>query len=110
MKVSFAKVCFEISVALMVFPGILKGRLDLEYTTSNGTQSALHIIQPGPDLSGDYTCVVSTFTSEDRKTKRMLVFGKSDCLLIRQRRIRSVKRATGDEGQIRFVPMQTLWN
>ena len=94
MKVSFAKVCFEISVALMVFPGILKGRLDLEYTTSNGTQSALHIIQPGPDLSGDYTCVVSTFTSEDRKTKRMLVFGKSDCLLIRQRRIRSVKRAT----------------
>ncbi|XP_063907593.1 uncharacterized protein LOC135125816 isoform X2 [Zophobas morio] len=64
--------------------GILKGRLDLEYTTSNGTQSALHIIQPGPDLSGDYTCVVSTFTSEDRKTKRMLVFVPEKRLELRQ--------------------------
>jgi hypothetical protein len=64
----------------MVFSGILKGRLDLEYSASTDTNSvhrALHIIQPGPDLSGDYTCFVSTFSSEDRKTKRMLVFGES---------------------------------
>lgn len=62
----------------MVFSGILKGRLNLEYTASKDTNSvhrALHIIEPGPDLSGNYTCLVSTFRSEDRKTKRMLVLG-----------------------------------
>lgn len=57
--------------------GILKGRVNLNYSASSDTNSvhrALNIIQPGPDLSGDYTCLVSTFTSEDRQTKRMLVF------------------------------------
>lgn len=68
----------------MLFSGILKGRLNLEYTASKDTNSvhrALHIKEPGPDLSGNYTCLVSTFRSEDRKTKRMLVLGKDDTIL-----------------------------
>ncbi|CAH1378668.1 uncharacterized protein [Tenebrio molitor] len=70
--------------------GILKGRLDLEYSASTDTNSvhrALHIIQPGPDLSGDYTCFVSTFSSEDRKTKRMLVFVPEKRLELRQEHV-----------------------
>lgn len=70
----------------MFITGILKGRLNLNYSASGDTNSvhrALHIIQPGTDLSGEYTCFVSTFNSEDRKTKTMLVFGTyihNDCI------------------------------
>ncbi|CAH0554810.1 unnamed protein product [Brassicogethes aeneus] len=56
--------------------GILKGRLNLNYSASKDMHTehrALHIIQPGPDLSGNYTCLVSTFNNEDQKTKGMLV-------------------------------------
>ncbi|XP_019872417.1 uncharacterized protein LOC109600683 [Aethina tumida] len=56
--------------------GILKGRLNLNYSASKDVHTqhrALHIIQPGPDLSGNYTCQVSTYLNEDRKTKTMLV-------------------------------------
>lgn len=59
--------------------GPLKGRLNLEYEASvdaNSIHRALHIPEPGPDLSGNYTCSVSTFQSEDIRTKNMLVFGK----------------------------------
>lgn len=59
--------------------GVLRGRLNLEYQASmdaNSRYRALHIIKPGPDLSGDYTCSVSTFQSEDVRTKKMLVFGE----------------------------------
>ncbi|VEN51280.1 unnamed protein product, partial [Callosobruchus maculatus] len=58
--------------------GILKGRLNLNYSASKDTRTihrALHILSTGPDLSGNYTCLVSTFNSEDRKTKSMLVLG-----------------------------------
>ncbi|KAF5293808.1 hypothetical protein FQA39_LY03293 [Lamprigera yunnana] len=57
--------------------GVLRGRLNLEYAASvdaNSIHRALHILKSSPDLSGDYTCHVATFQSEDRKTKSMLVF------------------------------------
>ncbi|XP_065159843.1 selection and upkeep of intraepithelial T-cells protein 1-like [Atheta coriaria] len=57
--------------------GILKGRLKLEYKASedpNCLHRALYILQPGPDLSGNYTCLVSTFQSEEIRTKSMLVY------------------------------------
>jgi hypothetical protein len=59
--------------------GILKDRLNLEYAASvdaNSVHRALHILKAVPDLSGDYTCSVSTLQSEDIRTKSMLVFGK----------------------------------
>lgn len=65
--------------------GILKGKVDLTYKASNDPLTmhrALRIIKPDTEISGEYTCVVSTFMKEDSKTKLMTVFGKFPALLI----------------------------
>ncbi|XP_023941213.1 uncharacterized protein LOC112048076 [Bicyclus anynana] len=57
--------------------GILRGRVDLTYRASNDSlkmHRALRIVKPNTDISGDYTCVVSTFMEEDSRTKQMIVF------------------------------------
>ncbi|CAK1578765.1 unnamed protein product [Parnassius mnemosyne] len=62
--------------------GILRGRVDLTYRASNDPlkmHRALRIVKPNTDISGDYTCVVSTFMEEDSRTKQMIVFGKLLC-------------------------------
>lgn len=59
--------------------GILRGRVDLTYRASSDPlkmHRALRIVKPNTDISGDYTCVVSTFMEEDSRTKQMIVFGK----------------------------------
>lgn len=59
--------------------GILRGRVDLSYMASSDPlkmHRALRIVKPNTDISGDYTCVVSTFMEEDSRTKQMVVFGK----------------------------------
>lgn len=79
--------------------GVLRGRLNLEYAASvdaNSVHRALHILKSSPDLSGDYTCHVATFQSEDRKTKSMLVFVPEKNLML--------KKLSGvDEGFIRVL-------
>lgn len=65
--------------------GILKGRVDLLYRASSDPlkmHRALRIVKLNTDISGDYTCVVSTFSGEDSKTKQMIVFGKCYSLII----------------------------
>ncbi|CAG5054818.1 unnamed protein product [Parnassius apollo] len=60
--------------------GILRGRVDLAYRASSDPlkmHRALRIVKPDTDISGDYTCVVSTFMEEDSRTKQMIVFGKT---------------------------------
>lgn len=37
---------------------------------------AIKILRPTIELSGNYTCVVSTFIEEDRQTRSMLVYSK----------------------------------
>lgn len=62
-----------------VFAGLFKGRLNLNYTVNenkNSKHRALHILAADPSMSGDYTCSVSTFKSEDKQTKRMIVLGE----------------------------------
>ncbi|XP_049888207.1 uncharacterized protein LOC126382401 [Pectinophora gossypiella] len=57
--------------------GILRGRVDLLYRASSDPlkmHRALRIVKPNTDISGDYTCVVSTFMEEDSRTKQMIVF------------------------------------
>ncbi|CAG5058459.1 unnamed protein product, partial [Parnassius apollo] len=57
--------------------GILRGRVDLDYRASSDPLKmyrALRIVKPDTDISGDYTCVVSTFMEEDSRTKQMIVF------------------------------------
>ncbi|CAG5007893.1 unnamed protein product [Parnassius apollo] len=60
--------------------GILKGRVDLAYRASSDPlkmHRALRIVKPDTDISGDYTCVVSTFMEEDSRTKQMICFWKT---------------------------------
>ncbi|KAL4705443.1 hypothetical protein ACJJTC_009077 [Scirpophaga incertulas] len=57
--------------------GLLKNKLDLNYKVSQNPYTqhrALHILSPSPDLTGNYTCVVSTFLAEDQKTRPMTIF------------------------------------
>ncbi|XP_059056493.1 uncharacterized protein LOC131850311 [Achroia grisella] len=57
--------------------GILRGRVDLTYRASSDPlkmHRAIRIIKPDTEISGDYTCVVSTFLEEDSRTKQMIVF------------------------------------
>ncbi|CAG9563478.1 unnamed protein product [Danaus chrysippus] len=59
--------------------GILRGRVDLTYRASNDPlkmHRALRIVKLNTDISGDYTCVVSTFMEEDSRTRQMIVFGE----------------------------------
>ncbi|XP_052756172.1 uncharacterized protein LOC113510245 isoform X1 [Galleria mellonella] len=62
--------------------GLLKGKVDMGFRISDEplqAYRAIKILKPTTDLSGNYTCVVSTFMEEDRRTKPMLVYspGKS---------------------------------
>ncbi|KAG6461987.1 hypothetical protein O3G_MSEX012983 [Manduca sexta] len=57
--------------------GLLKDKLDLNFKVSNDPytqQRALRIVQPVPELTGNYTCVVSTFLAEDERTRPMTIF------------------------------------
>ncbi|XP_041982925.1 uncharacterized protein LOC121735980 [Aricia agestis] len=57
--------------------GLLKGRVDLNHTASADPlqrHRAVLVRRAAPELSGRYTCVVSTHTAEDRQTRPMLVY------------------------------------
>ncbi|CAG4982167.1 unnamed protein product [Parnassius apollo] len=57
--------------------GLLKGKVDLNFKISDDplqAHRAIKIQNPTTDLSGNYTCVVSTFLEEDRQTRAMLVY------------------------------------
>ncbi|XP_022113646.2 uncharacterized protein LOC110992231 [Pieris rapae] len=57
--------------------GILKNKLDLNYKISHNPYTqhrALRIVQPSTELTGNYTCVVSTFLAEDERTRPMTIF------------------------------------
>ncbi|XP_019758642.2 uncharacterized protein LOC109536736 isoform X1 [Dendroctonus ponderosae] len=76
--------------------GVLKDRVNLNHQASvdaNSIHRALHILNTGPDLSGNFTCSVSTLESEDEKTKGMLVLVSEKFF--------ELKRLKADEGFIR---------
>ncbi|XP_047507358.1 uncharacterized protein LOC125051198 [Pieris napi] len=57
--------------------GLLKGKVDLNFKISEESlhaYRAIKILRPTTDLSGNYTCVVSTFTEEDSRTRAMIVY------------------------------------
>ena len=59
--------------------GILANRVDLTYRASElewDKHRGLKILRPDPSLSGVYTCIVSTFEDEDRRSAPMIVWGK----------------------------------
>ena len=59
--------------------GILRGRIDLQHEVSqeeNHKHRALAIINPTTDLTGEYTCWVSTFDTEDYRRKTVTIYCK----------------------------------
>lgn len=59
--------------------GVLKGKLNLSHRASDDETkeySSLEIINPTTELSGEYSCLVSTFSGEDSKSKKMVIYGK----------------------------------
>ncbi|XP_056638560.1 uncharacterized protein LOC130446363 isoform X1 [Diorhabda sublineata] len=60
--------------------GVLKKRVDLNYTVNsnpNQLHRALRIMNPTPELTGNYTCAVSSLRSDDSQRKQMIVLGSS---------------------------------
>ena len=60
--------------------GPLKGRVNLGYRATDEPSTrhrALNIINPTIELSGEYRCLVSTFSGEDVKAKKMIIYGES---------------------------------
>ncbi|KAK6631995.1 hypothetical protein RUM44_007025 [Polyplax serrata] len=56
-----------------------KGKLNLKYKASDEAKKmyrALQILNPSPELSGEYKCTVSTFEKEESQSKKMVIFGK----------------------------------
>ncbi|KAL1124448.1 hypothetical protein AAG570_001074, partial [Ranatra chinensis] len=59
--------------------GVLKGKLNLDYRASDDesmAHRALEIVNPTIDLSGEYRCAVSTFTTEATQSKKMVIYGE----------------------------------
>ncbi|XP_069356556.1 uncharacterized protein [Maniola hyperantus] len=59
------------------FIGLLKGKVDLDFRISEEplqAYRAIKILKPSTDLSGNYTCVVSSFLEEDKQTRPMIVY------------------------------------
>ncbi|KAJ8922099.1 hypothetical protein NQ315_004031 [Exocentrus adspersus] len=57
--------------------GRLKGRIDLDYSATNDSNTryrALKIFNVTTDLTGNYTCKVSSFDSEDSETKQLIIY------------------------------------
>ncbi|GBP94437.1 hypothetical protein EVAR_71210_1 [Eumeta japonica] len=57
--------------------GLLRNKLDLSVRVSHNPYTqhrALRILAPGTELTGNYTCVVSTFLAEDQRTSPMVIF------------------------------------
>nr|XP_045608701.1 uncharacterized protein LOC123764709 isoform X1 [Procambarus clarkii] len=57
--------------------GILKGRVNLEYPATRDKYSkhrALEILHPTTNLTGSFTCRVSSFHEEDFASKKMIVY------------------------------------
>ncbi|KAF0312492.1 hypothetical protein FJT64_016768 [Amphibalanus amphitrite] len=57
--------------------GILRGRVNLGHVISNDPQMrhrAIQLVHPRPELSGEFTCKVSTWSGVDTATKRMVIY------------------------------------
>ncbi|GIY03530.1 ig-like domain-containing protein [Caerostris darwini] len=66
--------------------GILHGRLDLNYTVNTvdtySRYRALKISQPSTELSGKYTCLVTSLAGQDSRAQLMTVFDNTVSKLV----------------------------
>merc|ERR1719510_2415815 len=71
----------------------MKGRINLDYerdTNPYHRHRALYLHSPTMEMTGDYTCKVSTLQNEVTGTKRMTVYVKPRMVLIRQNRAHDI--------------------
>ena len=61
----------------------MRGKINLDYDISPSPfnrHRALYLYSPTTDMSGNYTCKVSTLQNEVTMTKTMIVYGENDFL------------------------------
>ena len=71
----------------------MRGKVNLDYKISDVPHMrhrALYLYNPAVDMTGDYTCKVSTLKNEAAMTKKMVVYGED--LFLRKLSIQSGKR------------------
>ena len=59
--------------------GAMRGKIDLDYDISpdpSERHRALYLYWPTIEMTGEYTCKVSTLQNEVSQTKKMTVYGK----------------------------------
>lgn len=65
--------------------GVLKDRLDMDFVVSTADAysrfRALRIPKPSTELSGKYTCLVTSLAGQDSREQIMTVFGKKFFIL-----------------------------
>ena len=70
----------------------MRGKINLDYEISPdpyGRHRALYLYSPTTDMSGDYTCKISTLQNEVSLTKKMVVYGNSPlCAILKISEIR----------------------
>ncbi|XP_076323383.1 uncharacterized protein LOC143232166 isoform X1 [Tachypleus tridentatus] len=75
--------------------GILYGRLNMEYTVEPSDRysryRALYIIRPTLEISGKYTCVVTSLASQDLRHKEMLVYAPAKNFSISHNKVASTR-------------------
>ena len=57
----------------------MRGKIDLDYDVSpdpSERHRALYLYWPTIEMTGDYTCKISTLQNEVSQTKKMTVYGK----------------------------------
>ena len=57
----------------------MRGKVNLDYKISDVPymrHRALYLYNPAVDMTGDYTCKVSTLKNEAAMTKKMVVYGE----------------------------------
>ena len=60
--------------------GAMRGKIDLDYDVSpdpSERHRALYLYWPTTQMTGDYTCKISTLQNEVSQTKKMTVYGKT---------------------------------
>lgn len=78
--------------------GVLQGRLNLGYRATDQPSTrhrALNILHPTIELSGEYSCQVSSFSGEDVKSKKFIIYVPEENLELTQSK-------TSEGGQVRL--------
>lgn len=77
------KFCFYGEIQLIQYNFFVAWYLNVVSEEPLQAYRAIKILKPSTHLSGNYTCVVSTFMEEDRQTRSMLVYSEFFLIIFR---------------------------